>query len=450
MKGRPYPTYKPSNADWMGEVPTHWDVDRLKWTVDSSRNGVWGDEPDGGPEDIACIRVADFDRANQSVIVEEPTIRKIRMTDQEGRVLQKGDLLLEKSGGGEGWPVGFVVEYTHDLPAVCSNFIARMKPSAKVRSRYLRYLHHALYAARVNVRSIKQTSGIQNLDAGSYFDELAPFPPLPEQDAIGIFLDRETVKIDTLIAEQRTLIERLREKRQAAISTIVTKGLDPATARKPSADPGIGDVPVHWDVKPLKHVVPGITVGIVINPSSYYVEEGVPALRSLNVSTGKVEMDNLVFISPESNESQSKSKIFNGDIVVVRTGKTGTAAIVPKDLDGANCIDLLIVRRSEIVQPEYLHYVLNSDCANAQIERLSCGAIQAHFNTGTLANLLVPVPPPKEQAVLIAYLDRETAAIDKLVAEAETSIALLQEHRSALITAVVTGKVDVRGECHGD
>ena len=126
MKGHPYPTYKPSNADWMGEVPTHWDVDRLKWTVDSSKNGVWGDEPDGGQEDIACIRVADFDRANQTVIAEEPTIRKIRTTDQEGRVLQKGDLLLEKSGGGEGWPVGFVVEYTHDLPAVCSNFIARM------------------------------------------------------------------------------------------------------------------------------------------------------------------------------------------------------------------------------------------------------------------------------------------------------------------------------------
>ena len=155
-------------------------------------------------------------------------------------------------------------------------------------------------------------------------------------------------------------------------------------------------------------------------------------------------MDNLVFISPEANEVQAKSKVFQGDIVVVRTGKTGMAAIIPPEVDGANCIDLLIVRRSNVIQPKFLHYVLNSDCANAQIERLSCGAIQAHFNTSTLANLVVPVPPLDEQTAVVNFLDRETSAINNLTAEAETSIALLQEHRSALITAVVTGKVDVR------
>ncbi len=223
MKQYPaYPAYKTTGCDWFPEIPSHWGIDRAKWSISSCQNGVWGAEPDGD-DDLVCIRVADFDRQSLRVSTEKLTMRSIAEKDRRNRLLKNGDLLLEKSGGGEQQLVGAVVEFNQPFPAVTSNFIARMVASDGMNSRFLVYLHLHLYSGRVNFRSIKQTTGIQNLDSQAYLDEPITYPPLDEQQAIARFLDFKTAQIDALISKKKELAEKFRSMMRLNSSTTACK-----------------------------------------------------------------------------------------------------------------------------------------------------------------------------------------------------------------------------------
>ena len=156
---RPYPEYKNSGIEWLGHIPVHWNIERLRATVAGCQNGVWGGEADE-VHDVICVRVADFDRIQFRVRLDKPTMRSIEPRIARSHQIGEGDLLLEKSGGGDKQPVGAVVMYDHAETAVCSNFIAQMPVADGCHGRHLTYLHAALYAARVNVQSIKQSTGI--------------------------------------------------------------------------------------------------------------------------------------------------------------------------------------------------------------------------------------------------------------------------------------------------
>ena len=181
----PFPTYERYNTtaiSWYPRIPAHWTMDRAKWSISSCINGAWGSEPNG-EDDIICLRVADFDRTSLKINTEKLTTRSVHLNDREKRLLGLGDLLIEKSGGGEQQLVGAVVQFDKTFEAVSSNFIARVVPNGSVVSRFLVYVHSHLYSGRVNLRSIKQTTGIQNLDTQSYFDEDIAYPPIREQNA---------------------------------------------------------------------------------------------------------------------------------------------------------------------------------------------------------------------------------------------------------------------------
>lgn len=223
---------KDSGVEWLGEIPAHWQIDRAKWSITSCQNGVWGAEPDGD-DDLVCIRVADFDRQSLLVSTEKLTMRSIAEKDRRNRLLEAGDLLLEKSGGGEHQLVGAVVEFNQPFPAVSSNFIARMVASDDTDSRFLVYVHFHLYAGRVNYRSIKQTTGIQNLDSQSYLDEPIAYPPVEEQQAIGNFLDEISARMDMQKKLVNDVIARLMEYRSALITNAVTGKIDVRDFRFP-------------------------------------------------------------------------------------------------------------------------------------------------------------------------------------------------------------------------
>ncbi|MGP3707997.1 restriction endonuclease subunit S [Gordonia paraffinivorans] len=215
-----------SGVPWMGKVPAHWAVDRIKHSIAFARNGIWGAEPDGGRDDIRCIRVADFDRPHLAIDDRDMTFRKVTHSEREGRILQRGDLLLEKSGGGEKSPVGFVVLYDRDEPAVCSNFVARISLAPMQDPKFWTYVHHSLYQSRMTYPSIKQNTGIQNLDQQSYFNERVGFPPLEEQREIAGFLDAHCIRIDALIEKSTQMIETLCKYRSALITNAVTGKID--------------------------------------------------------------------------------------------------------------------------------------------------------------------------------------------------------------------------------
>ena len=204
-----------SEPVWLDGVPTHWKIDRLKWSITGLFNGVWGDEPNG-IDDIICVRVADFDRTRLKVTDDPPTRRAIEIKDRTNRLLHTGDLLIEKSGGGDNQPVGCVVYFDHGYDTICSNFIGRMVIAPGMHPRYWSYAHASLYTGRLNIPAIKQTTGIQNLDTDAYLNQRVAYPLLEEQCVIANYLDRETAQIDALMAAKERLLTLLAEKRRAS------------------------------------------------------------------------------------------------------------------------------------------------------------------------------------------------------------------------------------------
>jgi type I restriction enzyme S subunit len=448
---RPYDCYKSSGSCWMGSIPSHWSVSRIKNSVVECRNGIWGNEADGSSADIVCIRVADFDRVRRTVRIENPTLRKVTPKELEPRLVLKGDLLLEKSGGGEGQPVGAVVLYDHKEPAVCSNFVARMRLAPHMEPSFWNYVHFTIYDARLNIRSIKQTSGIQNLDQSQYLNEVVAFPPLPEQQAIAAFLDRETGKIDALIKEQRRLIALLKEKRQAVISHAVTKGLDPTAPHKPSGIDWLGDIPAHWEVRSINSLSNKITNGYVGPTRGILVAEGVKYLQSLHIKRNGIRFEKAYFVTEEWSNHHAKSILQAEDVLIVQTGDIGQVAVVTDEFVGCNCHALIIVAPDQTqASGRWLTWVLASNYGQHVLHSIKTGALHPHLNCGNVKFVACPVPPLEEQEFLIAYLEKTLGRFDELEAEATRAIALLQERRAALISAAVTGKIDVRAAVSND
>jgi type I restriction enzyme S subunit len=281
------------------------------------------------------------------------------------------------------------------------------------------------------------------INASQLVDISIPLPPMETQRRIAAFLDKKVAQIDALIAKKRTLLERLAEKRQAIITQAVTKGLDPTAPMKDSGIEWLGQIPEHWEVKRMKYISPRVTVGIVVTPAAYYADEGTLALRGLNVRAMGFDLSETRNITPEGNALNIKSTLQTGDLVAVRTGAPGTTAVIPEELAGSNCIDLVIVRRPRIGCERYLGWFLNSSAAHTQYELGAEGALQQHFNVETSKEVVVTSPPPTEQAEISKYIDQVITSHDAQVDKVRRSADLLLEYRSALITAAVTGQIEV-------
>ena len=443
---RGYPEYKDSGIDWLGEIPTHWQVKRLRSTITACQNGVWGDEPDG-VRDVVCVRVADFDRVAFRVHIAEPTLRSIEPRILTGRRLQRGDLLLEKSGGGEQQPVGVVVTYDHDVPAVCSNFIARVAITAGYDARYLTYLHASMYSRRLNTRHIKQSTGIQNLDSSSYFAESTALPDLAEQRAIATFLDRETSRIDALAAKEQHLIQLLEEERAALITRAVTKGLDPNVAMKDSGVEWLGEIPASWVVAPIGFRY-DVQLGKMLDSSKITGLHLRPYLRVFDVQWGAINTTDLPEMDFDA-ESRVKFRLEVGDLLVNEGGSyPGRSALWQGGIN--ECYYQKALHRLRALRPredssQFLYFLMYWAANQGVFVAGGNETTIEHLPAEKLRRYRFAFPPHDEQRAIVARLERETARIDALIARVGDAIACLHELRTALVTAAVTGKIDVRG-----
>jgi len=269
-----------------------------------------------------------------------------------------------------------------------------------------------------------------------------PLPDLDSQNKIVAFLDDRLQQIEGLLAEQQRLQTLVVARRAAELDLMIEHG-GLESELKGVDSPWIDSVPTSWSFMRLKHCVARVTVGIVINPSHYYEDEGVPVLRGLNVRPGRVSSDDLVYMSEESNQLHSKSVLEKGDVVVVRTGAAGAAAVVPDWAVGGNIVDLLQIRPGPEMRPQFVELLINSRLVQQQVVSGSVGALQAHFNTSSLSNVWVVVPPLPEQDRLLMHLSEHLTRYDQLINEADTQMTLLDERRRAIICAVTTGQLDV-------
>jgi type I restriction enzyme, S subunit len=203
----------------------------------------------------------------------------------------------------------------------------------------------------------------------------------------------------------------------------------------------VGVIPEEWEVEPCRRVSKVITVGIVVKPTQYYQKHGVPALRSANIRENRIDKSDLIFISEEANIQQAKSQVKAGDVVTVRTGYPGTSAVVPPDMSGSNCIDILITRPSERLDSTFLSAWINSPRGKDQVLRSQNGLAQQHFNVGDLRELFVAIPPlPEQRAIAETLRD-----VDGLLGGLERLIAKKRDLKQAAMQQLLTGKKRLPG-----
>ena len=424
MKYPAYPSYKPSCIAWLGDIPEHWDSVSLSWasrryaggTPDRTNDTYWED---------GTVPWINSGAVNQGLITEPSTyITEEGYRNSSAKWVPKGGLVMALAGQGK--TKGIVAHLAIDT--TCNQSMAAIIPDRRVVARYLYWWLAAHYTMIRNLAGGEQRDGLNLEIIGSI---PCPLFPTDEQRAIADFLDAETAKLDTLIAKKRELIEKLREKRAALISRTVTRGLPPEAARaaglnpnpklKPAGIEWLGEVPEHWVVKKIRYLA---------------------LLRS---------GENII---SEELEDDGEFPVFGGNgIRGYSSSFTHQGHYILIGRQGALCgnVNYAMGRfwaseHAIVVSPltDFATVWLGELLRSMNLNQYSISAAQPGLSVEMINRLKIPVPPLPEQRAIADYLDRETGKIDRMVEKVRAAIERLQEYRTALITAAVTGKIDVR------
>lgn len=449
MNMKRYEKYKPSGIEWIGEVPEHWNQFRIKYALSRSAAGVWGDDEKGDDNDIICYRIADFDYDHGGLNLDDLTTRNIEPKQLEGRIVKEGDLLIEKSGGGEATPVGRVVKVNSDQRATYTNFIHSVSIKEGYDSNYLYYYFNTLYALKINMLFFNQTTGLQNLKVGDYLSQTMYLPSLSEQEAIAAYLDARCGDIDKVVATQEKRIALLNEMKQSIITQAVTRGLNPDAKMKDSGVEWIGMVPEHWEVMPFKSKFK-TDKGLSITKADL-VDEGVPVISYGQIHSKQNDyvhtLDHLLrFIPEELIPADSKAKLEIGDIVFADTSEdvegSGNAFYIEREGIYAG-YHTVIAKSIKRVDNKYFAYLFATPIWRSQVRSQVYGVKVYSITQQILKATSLIVPSPEEQKQIVEVLEEKCARIDRQIDNIQNEIELLREYKQSLITDVVTGKVKV-------
>ncbi len=435
-----YPEYKDSGVEWLGEVPEHWDVIRLKnvlqrrITDGPHTTPVFVDEgvpflsvdgiQDGELQFEGCRFISEADHAEFRKKAF-PRINDLLM----GKAASTGKIARVK--------VDFEFSIWSPLALI------RMDSAESNAAFYEQSLKSPIAQAQIDNLCTANTQ--KNISMDDIPRLILTRPPLTEQTQIAAFLDRETAKIDELVAEQRRLMELLKEKRQAVISHAVTKGLNPGAPMKPSGIEWLGEVPAHWATTRLKHATELIVDCPHETPT--YSEDGpYSVIRTADLDEGRIDDSKMFRISESEYLNRiRRAPLLCADIVYGREGERwGHAALVSESSRFCLGQRMMQFRAANNFCPEYLMWALNAEATYLQGQLDTVGATSPHVNVWTIRNYNLAHPPLNEQREIGLFLRNETSQFDTLTAEAQLAIDLLQEHRTALISAAVTGAIDIR------
>ena len=436
---KPYSAHKASGVEWLGDVPTYWEVKRLKYLA-TVNDEVLAEATDPNME-IDYVDIGNVDS------VEGITGREGLAFDdapsRARRIVRQGDVIIST--------VRTYLRAITRIEATDANLIVSTG-FAVIRPRHLHdgFLAYALSAPYFVERVVAHSVGVSYpaINASELACLEITFPPIPEQRAIAAFLDGETAKIDSLVAKKQQLIELLQEKRTSLISRVVTKGLDPNVPVKDSGVEWLGEIPAHWGAKRLWHLTPSnrrIMYGIVL--PGPHVKDGIPIVKGGDVSPERLRLDGLSRTSREIESRYSRSRLHPGDLVYAIRGGIGDVAMVPDELEGANLTqDAARIAYREDSYGLWLLYLLKARAVFAQLDAGALGATIRGINIRDLKRTVIPVPPRTEQQAIADFVDRESVKNDALISKVREVIKRLKELRAALISAAVTGRIDVREE----
>ena len=422
---KPYPKYKDSGVRWLGRVPEHWKLRELKTFTSFCGGGTpsrdnpnyWGgDIPWVSPKDMKSERIRDV----------EECITSAGLDSSSTSIIPVGQVLMVVRSG--------ILKHTipvaiNEVPVALNQDMKSMhfEPKSCTSAFFFRWvsgLNDSLLLAWA-----KQGATVESIEHSYLAETLVALPPLPEQTAIATYLDRETAKIDTLIEAQRRMIDLLKEKRSALISHAVTKGLNPDAPMKESGVPWLGKVPEHWKVLPLRRISQICTH----RTTSRLFPVGLEHIESWS---GRL-------IEGEAEFEGEGTAFHRGDILFGKL-RPYLAKAWLADRSGEAVGDFHVIRPRAPNVAAFLQRFLLSREAISLIDGSTYGAKMPRARWEFIGGLAVPIPNPCEQTAIATFLHRETAKIDALIAKTEKAIGLAQERRSALISAAVTGKIDLR------
>jgi type I restriction enzyme S subunit len=437
-----YPAYRDSGVEWLGEVPAHWEVKRLKHIVSTRITDGPHSTPEIFDEGVPFISAEavssgriDFSKARGFISIEDDALFSKKYKPK------MGDIFIVKSGA------------TTGVSAIVKTDVAFniWSPLAAVRAGDEALAQFVLHSIRSKYFQDSITTGWsfgtqQNIGMGVIENLNICAPPLPEQRAIAGFLDLEVGKIDALVEEQRRLIALLAEKRRAVISHAVTRGLNPAAPLKPSGVDWLGDIPAHWRATPLKHLADFRSGGTPSKDRLDYWDGSVPWISAKDLKSEELFTAQMTITETALAEGAAVLIPSGGVIILVR-GMTLAHSFPVCVLRAPMAInqDLKALSgRAALIQNDFLAVALRgaSQLCLARIDEAGHGTKALRMEAFT--SLALPVPPLDEQSAILAHLDTQTARLDALSAEADRAVALLLERRAALISAAVTGKIDVR------
>jgi len=441
---RPYPVYKESGVEWLGEIPSHWDVRRLKTVASVHLSNVDKHSRDDQIPVKLCNYVDVYynDRITERIEFMESTASAEQIRRFE---LDNGDVLVTKDS--ESWDdIAVPAVVADDLTGVvCGYHLAHIKPGRDLDGRFLA---RQFAAIGVHDQFHVAAKGITRFGLGGDAIRTGTFlvAPIEEQRSIADLLDRETARVDTLVERKERLIQLLQEKRAALITRAVTRGLDPNVPMKDSGVEWLGEIPAHWDVKRLGDLTPPnrkIMYGIVLPGPN--VASGVPIVKGGDVGAFRLKRESLSKTTFEIESRHSRSRLVAGDLVYAIRGSIGEVEMVPDELEGANLTqDAARIAYAPATNGRWLAFALRSKPVFSQLESGALGATIKGINIRDLKRTLIPGPPRSEQDRIASFLDTEEARFDTLVANVVKAIDLLEESRTALISAAVTGKIDLR------
>ena len=428
-----YPAYKPSGVPWLGDVPEHWKVRRLKYVC--SKAAVYGANVAANQyqaEGVRFLRTTDI--AEDGRLVGEGVYLSPEFI--EDYVLSDGDILLSRSG-----TVGRSFLYSANLHGSCAyaGYLVRFVPNQKILPKYL-FLFTKTAAFNSFLGTMAISSTIENVNAAKYANGHLPLPPLPEQRAIVRYLDHADRRIRRYVDAKRKLIALLEEEKQAIINHAVTRGLDPNVPLKPSGVDWLGDVPEHWEVRRVKSlslVKRGASPRPIDDPS-YFDDNGEYAwVRIVDVTASNRYLERTTQRLSELGHSLSV-RLEPGALFLSIAGSVGKPIITR-----IRCC----IHDGFVYFPQYngnVEFLYRVFSCHAPFARLGKLGTQLNLNTDTVGDIHLGWPPLREQTSIVEHIEKATADIDTAIARARRQIDLMEEYRTRLIADVVTGKLDVR------
>ena len=440
-----YERYKESGVEWLGEVPAHWEVQRLKNLIDRIESGTSvnsvdtpADEGEFGVLKTSCVYRGRFDPEENKAVVPE----------DYGRLscpVVAGTLIASRMNTPDLVGAAGVVRESHK-----NLFLPDRLWQVYFKNAAAEYVHYwtntRSYRMQVEMACAGTSSSMQNLGQDEFRVFVLARPPLAEQRAIASFLDHETAKIDALVEEQKRLIELLKEKRQAVISHAVTKGLNPNAPMKDSGVEWLGEVPAHWHVLPLKYFA---DIGNGSTPNrdraDYWCPTGFPWLSSTVVNQDEVTQAD-EFVTALALAECHLPRVQPPAILIGITGQGRTRGMATTLMIEATINQHIAYARprGETIKLGYLRRLFDMAYSKLRADSEAGGSTKAAITCDQIANLRFPLPPAAEQDEVAQAIALEAVKFDALAEDATQAMSLLQERRTALISAAVTGKIDVR------